>query len=81
MWKRATGSCYMLLSKQVLSQDGRRRKKKKHSSGFVEPLYNEITKESLARLYVCLCLCVREHKPVAETLAPAAAGLVIGRPS
>lgn len=29
MWKRATGSCYMLLSKQVVSQDGRSGKKKK----------------------------------------------------
>lgn len=57
------------------------KKNPKNSSVFVELLYNEITKESLARLYVCLCLCVREHKPVAETLAPAAAGLVIGRPS
>lgn len=43
MWKRATGSCYMLLSKQVVSQDGRRREKEK--SGFVERLYNEITKK------------------------------------
>lgn len=57
MWKRATGSCYMLLSKQEVSQDGRsgRKKKKKTSSGFVERLYNEITKKVWLD---CMCVCV-----------------------